>query len=78
MKIVHIQWVDSTSWEKWHSLPIQDTKHCVIDSVGYLIDEKKDRVVIAGSLSDCGNADMVMAIPKGAIFKMKTIKIGAK
>ena len=69
MKMIYVKWVDSTSWDRWKKLPLDDSTLSVIETVGYLIENKKDRIVVAGSVSDMGNADLILAIPKGAIVE---------
>jgi ABC-type multidrug transport system fused ATPase/permease subunit len=42
--------------------------------VAFLIEEHKDRIIIAHSLSDINDCLGVLAIPKGCILKRKKIK----
>lgn len=73
-KIIYVRWHDSTSWDHWRNLPLGDTELCIVETVGHLIEEHKDRVVIGHSISDAGHCDGVIAIPKSAILERKSIK----
>ena len=75
LKTIYVRWHDSTSWTRWRALPLDDTELCVIETVGILIEEHKDRVVIAHSVSDADHCDGVLAIPKSAILHRRFIKV---
>ena len=75
LKVIYVRWSDSTSWSHWRDLPLDETDLCVIETIGILIEEHKDRVVIAHSLSNADHCDGVMAIPKGAILERRYINI---
>jgi hypothetical protein len=74
-KFVRIEWVDSSSssriWNSRESLMAHDNERCV--SIGYLVHEDKDCVVVAGHK---GTHDFAgdMRIPKRAIVKRKNLK----
>lgn len=74
MKIIWVRWHDSTEWHGWQSTPLDDTELVVIETVGYLIAEYWDRIVIAHSISSSSNINGVLAIPKSAIKRRRTIK----
>jgi len=74
MKKIFIRWCDSTSIDKWENLPLNDSRLIVIDTTGYLIEDKKDRVVIAHSVSSANHGFGILSIPKGAIIKRKELK----
>ena len=74
-KRVEITWLDSKGvtslWEYWDE--IEQLKPCIITSVGYLIEDRKDYKTIAQSVSD----ELVlgrMTIPVGCIKKIRRLK----
>ncbi len=92
IRYVHVEWVDSNSWNGWRGgLAIKDeaineTLKC--ESVGLLIEESEDRIVMASSLSFSmdfvtqkelfQNLNGVMAIPKCSIKSIHYLKWGKK
>jgi len=74
-KIIYVKWHDSTSWDYWRKYPlVGDTELCIVESIGYLVDDNPDRIIIACSISDAGHCDGIIAIPKTAILKKRYIK----
>lgn len=73
-KIIYISWHDSTEQYGWMNLPLCDSNFITIETVGYLIEDNKDRVVIAHSVSSADHCDGVLIIPKTAIIKRRFIK----
>ncbi len=72
MNIVFVEWVDSCYDHEWKRLKdVSDVAFC--KSVGLLVKENKDEIVIAQSLSENGNASETIAIPKCSIKKKKII-----
>ena len=74
MKIIWVRWHDSTEWHGWQSAELCDTELDVIETVGYLIEEHWDRIVIANSISRSSHLNGILAIPKSAIKRRRTIK----
>ena len=77
--IVRVEWEDSSStsriWNSKEYLSTAKNQRCV--SVGFLVHEDKDCVVIAGhmGLNDTPDFAGDMRIPKSAIRKRKRIKL---
>ena len=73
MKVITVRWRDSRLWIKQeHPDDITDGV-CVIDSVGYLVREKKDHIILAGDLiDDCWRR--AITIPRENIVKMKVLR----
>jgi len=74
MKIMYIKWVNSTSWHTWRSLPLENTDLVVIETVGYLIEKHKEKIVVAHSVSDSDSAVGIIAIPTACIIDKKIIE----
>ena len=72
MKVVYIEWLDSYGISGWHDYDCLDVPAC--KSIGYLLEENKDKVVICQSYSEAGQKYSILAIPKCSIKKRKTIK----
>lgn len=75
MKAVYLEWIDSSSERGW----CNPTKNLDLTckSVGILVEETADRLVIANS-HDANNEPMytgVMHIPKVAITKRRALKL---
>lgn len=66
MKIRKIKWRDSRMYIVQE--PMQDFSVCVIESVGFVIKETKDIIVLAGDLVD-DEFRRVIVIPKENIVK---------
>lgn len=66
-KIVEVFWVDSSSVAAW-SDP-DEMRDCSLEchSIGFMVDETPDRIVISHSVDPEGSAADPMAIPKCAI-----------
>ena len=70
-KIIWLRWHDSTEQYGWKDLPLSDSEFIIIETVGYLIEDNKDSIVIAHSISSANHANGVLIIPKTAIIKQK-------
>ncbi len=70
--IVEITWKDSHAIYGWHEL--EDLTPSVIDSVGYVLKEEDDYVVLVSSNSDSGNHFTALSIPRGCICETKVLK----
>ena len=87
MKLAYVLWRDAMSigGDGWTT--IDDVDGCegrdsLIEDVGWIYKEDKDRVFLIGGKSIPGDKSMlqeivhrIVIIPKGCIIKMKTIKI---
>ncbi len=74
MKLLLVEWVDSTyssGWQLRDSID-EDITNCV--TVGILLQEKKDILVMALSLSKV-EYSQAMTIPKCAIKRMRTLRV---
>lgn len=72
MKLVLVEWVDSTSSTGWENDP--DLELSICKTVGYLTRKTKEKVVLAQSISDNNNVDNKFAIPRGCIQSIKELK----
>jgi hypothetical protein len=75
--IVLVEWVDSASAHGWNHIDAINPALKVCTSVGFLIKETKDNLIVASSLSfdpDLCSGDI--SIPKVAIIKRSRIKAG--
>lgn len=73
---VHVRWRDSATHTKWQSYEGRDVM--VIESVGWLLEETKDKVVIASSYDDQGERQWadIMVIPRECVVSKKVVKYG--
>ena len=79
MRVVEIEWVDSVSEGRWNdkdeALRIATLEAMLHRSVGYLLREDDDMVLIAGSRSENEyNVCDTMQIPKVAVLSMRDLK----
>ena len=75
--MVNVVWLDTNecSMSTWQSKEeLLDSKFCTVDSLGYLIADKKDCVIIAGD-KDTYNKDDIygraQVIPKGVVLDIQ-------
>ena len=71
-ELVLVKWFDTYSCDKW--LMIDEAREwginrLIIHSVGWLIDETKNHVLLAGGYSDEGAAHLLVHIPKSNIIQ---------
>ena len=82
-KLCLIEWMDpytfSDKWESISEMPNLENTICV--SVGWIMKETKDNILIIPHISDIGNKNSLgtgcsaMVIPKLSIVKRKKIKV---
>ena len=77
MRLVIVEWVDSTIWgQKW--LCIDEAKEMNLNNcraVGYITRKDKDKIVLAQSMCVEDNSVInLLAIPKGCIKKITEVK----
>lgn len=78
LPIVDILWVDSVGashWEKKYYLD-DASMHC--RSVGFLVSENEDSIVVSCSLGFCGDCNAPLKIPKVSIVSFYTIEFPAR
>ena len=78
LKIVIVEWVDSSFSEGWVGEDKFDYGICRIHSVGYLVHETKEFISIALNVGDNGQISDVMNIPKAALLSMTELKLENK
>lgn len=76
MKLYYIEWTDSSYNSGWK---FNDDKSCdvspsIVKSVGWMIYDKKDYIVLAQSIDEETNAER-LSIPKSLISKKRIIRI---
>lgn len=75
--IIEVLWEDcllfTGGWEA-HSEVMRTRKRIRQRSVGYVLENSKARVVLAGSLSQGGNVFGAHVIPRSQIIKIKVIR----
>lgn len=69
-----IEWIDSHGLTGWHGLKDLDHSFIRITSIGLLVQQDDDKVVITTSVSEAGDVIDVLAIPRVAIVKMSKTK----
>ncbi len=77
MILALIEWVDSASYNGWHSLCKDDTFASCI-SIGVLCHEDSEKMVIFQSKSDNGRVAETISIPKGCIKRFRKLKVDTR
>lgn len=74
MKFVEVRWVDAMRGDGWS--PLSDAPHVVrCITRGWLVKEDDEQVVIAGTTSGDGEYGEMIAIPRGMVTAMETLRI---
>lgn len=74
MKFVEVRWVDAMRSDGWCVLA--EAPHVVkCITRGWLIREDDEQVILAGTTSGDGEFGEVIAIPRGMVTAMETLKI---
>lgn len=74
MKLVYVEWLDSESQDGWHPIDGLDTSMTHINSVGYLIVDEPDRIVLGPNYDKKNHAVcQPITIPRCCIVKMEEI-----
>ena len=75
MKLVMVEFEDSSSYSGWHKLDswLDSISNCV--SVGILCREDKKQIVLALSKSNSRNYGDTMAIPRSCIKRIRYLKV---
>ena len=73
--IVEIIWDDATELDGWKELhEEEETKPCLILSVGFLVKQTKNHIVIAQDLSHDRMRNGRSQIPRGMVKQLKVLK----
>lgn len=70
-KLMYVEWVDAVADVGW-DYEVEQTKVSLIKSVGWLVRETKDEIVLAADYSD-GDTNRRMAIPKSWVRNKKAL-----
>lgn len=75
MQIVYVQWEDAYLKEGWHNnAEVEDILNdpvWLVESVGWLIDQDENRIIICGSANDkLGSCSEILKIPARAIIDL--------
>ena len=73
--VIYVEWVDAVADAGWATNPKAEIHPCV--SVGFLVDESKDALCIASTLS-INDTNARMHIPKAWVKKRRSIVIETK
>lgn len=76
MKAVYLEWRDSTQHARWHPPDgFKNEKGVTVKSIGYIVEENKDVVVLAGNISgETNEVSSITVIPKSAIVKRRIVR----
>lgn len=75
LKLIHVQWRDASSHDSWQPLShAQEPKDFLVETVGWLIGENKDAIVLGTGITHNGSTACTWTIPKGMIIKKDVIK----
>ncbi len=80
LRMVEVCWVDSNSCDAWQS--VEDTlatmrQSMACRSIGYLLADDPDRVILVGNLNDTGQVCASFAIPRVAITSLVNLSAEA-
>lgn len=70
-KLMYVEWVDAVADVGW-DYEVEATKISLVKSVGWLVRETKDEIVLAADYSD-GDTNRRMAIPKSWVRNKKPL-----
>lgn len=77
MQIIYVKWRDAYLHEGWHGQVaidrIKGTSVWVVDSLGWLIDQNEDRIIISQSVSNNGSCSEILAIPVEAVVEWQLL-----
>jgi len=68
---MYVEWVDAVADVGWN-YEVEETKISLIKSVGWLVRETKDEIVLAADYSE-GDTNRRMAIPKSWVRNKKPL-----
>lgn len=74
--LVHVVWADAYSTDAWTRLTELGTDVSVCHSVGFLVSRSAKSIVVAGTVSEDGEACCVMHIPKGMVMSITKVNVG--
>ena len=73
---VYIEWFDAQSEDNWHFVDELEDELPLIRTLGFLLREHKDRIVVAQNLdSENESTSMVMTIPRAWIKRKRRLKL---
>ena len=72
MKILEVEWVDSSSCYGWTREPDCTLSHC--ESIGFIKREDKESITLIQSFSDNDTFDNTITIPQVCIKKTRKLK----
>ena len=74
LKMVRVWWRDSCSFPTWRdSETVRTMTPDDIESVGFVVTDNADRLIITQSVSVSGNMDNALAIPRECISEIKEL-----
>ena len=80
-RLVYVEWIDSSELYGWTSPTRMLDENLMCFSVGWLVEESDDRIVLGSSISYVAAPDIkttgTLGIPKVCVVKMHTLKIPA-
>ena len=74
MKIVRVEWRDSNTLHGWQ-YGEQETELAKCETIGFLIKEDDDKLVVAQTVSSYGAQMGITVIAKGCIKSIKEMRI---
>ncbi len=77
--LLRVVWLDSTGWSRWTDLDDflaeqVPKESCRCETVGWLVHEDKEKLIVASSRSVISAIDGILQIPKCAILKRTEIE----
>ena len=74
--VIEVEWLDSATYNGWQNMEIEDFKVITSKTVGYLIGETSQVMVIAQSTGSGEPYCNVVSIPKLCITATRTLETG--
>lgn len=74
---VEVEWEDAASEDKWQTMAEAVDgleRPWMVNSIGYLIHDTPEGVILAGSIDPEGNVCMALKIPRGMIRKIERVE----
>jgi hypothetical protein len=75
VKAIQVEWVDAHTVDEWQELSSVTYGLVNVTSIGFLLKETEDALVLCGSIGDHDDIFSQLSIPKVCIKKRRFIKL---
>lgn len=75
MKVQHVTWADHSGSQRWTEISDPDLRLFECETIGYVVAENDEALVLASTLSPDDRYTVSMTIAKSCIRKRRTVKL---